>query len=109
MMTFRLAMKRKIGNMSAKLPLTNDIKNFLYANYGIVRLADIAKHLGVSVSTVKVWGAQLHLTAPKTTKKRKACLSIGTYHRTERLLSGLRLVYIWWKLLQDRKIYRSIE
>lgn len=57
--------------MSAKLPLTNDTKNFLLANYGRVRLADIAKHLGVSVSTVKVWGAQLHLTAPKTTKKEK--------------------------------------
>lgn len=57
--------------MAARLPLTNEIKNFLIANYGTVRQIDIAKHLGVSVATVKVWGTQLHLTSPKTTKKEK--------------------------------------
>ena len=57
--------------MATRIPLTNEIKNFLLANYGIVRLADIAKHIGVSVATVKVWGAQLHLTTTKSIKKER--------------------------------------
>lgn len=54
----------------ARTPLTESAKEFMLANYGKVRAADIAKYLNVSTFTIQKWADQLGLHSDTKPKQR---------------------------------------